>query len=261
MQGIPTPRFPLGPAWFPRLFTIPMDLHWSGVPTPEGPCDFRGNNYMLFPAPAPGKSYSAYFDFESPYFNTLMGVYVIPLQGDTPSPEVVAELGNRDNLAWLRFMGDPDPRSEYELPIKNREVRAHDGGLRIAYEMSYRVHSGLGPNNPRAGVPPLLQSPDALSAAGAAAPRWRENLEDYPVLAQGFHGHLWRQGDFLMVTYVGHPRLTARDGKTYAPLTADPQAMEQVRQTERRAALEVELLPASALPQVKPKRESERISP
>jgi hypothetical protein len=112
----PRPAFRVEQGWLPRIFSLSMQPHWQQIACGDRTQDLRGTSYLLFPAPTEGSTYSAHFDPTSPYFHAFFGVYVLPpVEGQRLPPDIFAELGNRDNLGWLKMMGDPAP---FSLPIE-----------------------------------------------------------------------------------------------------------------------------------------------
>lgn len=186
------------------MFSLAMTPHWQGIDCGEEEIDVEGSSYLLFPEADPGQSYSAHFDPTSPYFYAFFGTYVIaPHNGKRLPPEIFSELGNRDNLAWLNTMGDPHPFSAPTTPTILLPEPGEDD--RWSFVATYAVHSGLGVNNPQAGLPALLLPPSAET--------WSNQIDSYQNMVMHCQGKIWYEGDFLIMSFFTGAEYFRRSGK------------------------------------------------
>ncbi len=193
----PRPAFLVGPGWLPHIFSIRMEPHWRQIDA-GGRCrDYLGTNYVLFPTPTAGRPWTAHFEPTSPYFHAFFGVYILPpVDGERVPPEVFGELGSRDNVAWSRSMGDPEPASRWEGPAP-LEAFEHDAAghcTKWRFTITYRMHADLGTNNPRSGLPEVLRAPPVGSG-------WEREIRPYLPMRLTSRGFLWYEGDYLVINY------------------------------------------------------------
>lgn len=179
--------------WSPRIFVTDLTPHLS-----EG---LSAISYLLVPA-APRGGCSSRFDPDNPFFQTFFGVYVIAQDNlQPPDVEIFAEIGNRDNRAWLRRMGDPRPFSTTSgLPAYETMF---DGRVRVRADV--HVHADIGPGNPAEGMPPELTVPPGL---------WRHALKGYEDRLDTLHAVAWWHERYLVVTWYTGARLTDRRGQS-----------------------------------------------
>ncbi|GAB3167922.1 hypothetical protein [Telluribacter humicola] len=231
----PRPVFLAEPEWFPHIFSIPMSHHWHNIQVDGHLCNLRGTGYLLLPAAAPGAAapggtYSAHFDPGSPYFQAFFGLYVVaPHQGRRVSPEVFVQLGDRDNLAWGKFMGDPSPFSQAEGPVnlQCQETDSADASIRWTCTMTCRIHADLGYQNPQQGLMPILSVP------ASAATAWESQVFSYQEMLATYEVHLWYEGDYLIIGYYNGVSFEKKSGQTVNTLSDYPAFRAQL---ERMAA-------------------------
>jgi hypothetical protein len=202
----PRPIFLSEPDWTGRMFSLAMTPHWQGIACEKGYVDVEGSSYLLFPEAAAGQLYSAHFNPDSPYFYSFFGTYAIaPQGGKRLPPEIFAELGNRDNLAWLSTMGDPHPFSAVTTPtILLPEPGEVD---RWSFVATYAIHSGLGLNNPRSELPELLLPPES----GV----WSNTIDSYQNMVMHCQGKIWYEGDYLIMSFFTGAEYFRRSGKRF----------------------------------------------
>jgi hypothetical protein len=221
----PRPVFLVEPEWIPRIFSLSMTPHWQGVDFGDRVEDLQGISYLLMPAPAAHVSYSAHFDPDSPYFFSFFGLYVIPpVQGRRVTPEIFAELGNRDNLAWLKSMGDPQPYSQPIVPLlAELNQPAEATSPKWSFLVNYQLHSGLGSQNPRANFPEVLLPP-----IGTLPNSWGEKVDSYQDVVMTCRGFLWYEGDYLVINFFNGVEFTNKSGKTINTYNDYPEFREQL---------------------------------
>jgi hypothetical protein len=220
----PRPAFWVEPEWMPRIFSLSMATHWQQVPCGNGQHqDFDGISYFLMPAPAQDTGYSAHFNPESPYFFSFFGLYVIPpVNGQRVSPSIFAELGNRDNLAWLKSMGDPAPYSEPIVPLLAAIEGAGDP-QKWSFIANYQLHGDLGHHNPQSNFPETLMPPRPTLPSA-----WLEQVDSYQDLTMVCRGFLWYEGDYLVMNFFNGVEFTNKAGKTINTYNDYPEFREQL---------------------------------
>ncbi len=207
----PRPAFRVESEWLPRIFCLNMEPHWKKVLCHDRSCDYRGTSYFLLPASAPDATYSAHFDPTSPYFHSFFGVYIIPpVNGQRVSSEVLSELGNRDNLAWLRMMGDPFP---FSVPIEAKclecvETDELGRGKKWSFLTTYLVHGDLGHNVPQEGLPPFLIAPKA-TAKGS----WEQFINSYQEMVITSRGFIWYEENYLILNFFNGIEFCNKTGR------------------------------------------------
>jgi hypothetical protein len=227
----PRPAFLVEPGWIPRIFSLSMASHWRQVSYPLGrrstdghaPRDLDGISYFLMPAPTPGSNYSAHYDPDSPYFFSFFGLYVIPpVNGERVSPRMFAELGNRDNLAWLRSMGDPNPTSQPIMPLLT-ELTADvaEGEQKWSFLANYAMHGDLGTANPQENFPEVLMPPDPAI--------WRSQIASYQNVTMICRGFLWYEGDYLVMNFFNGVEFTNQAGQRINTYENHPEFREQLQ--------------------------------
>lgn len=212
----PRVRFRSAPGWMDfnsGLCCNNMEDHWRAIQPPgfTRPVDLRGANFFVFPAPREGTSYSARFDANSPFFQAFFGVYALPPHEGTRLPldmQLLAELGRRDNQAWLRFMGDPNYAQTSALVESDHtlEASAADGSQRKIGTVRFDWHVDVGPGNPRpGGAAPDLWAPPASA--------WRDHVSAYqPAVQRPARFVAWHAGDYLIANFIIAAEFRRRDG-------------------------------------------------
>ncbi len=221
----PRPAFLVEPEWIPRIFSLSMTPHWRQVNCGDRVEDLQGISYLLMPAPSQGGSYSAHFDPDSPYFFAFFGVYVIPpVQGRRVPPEIFAELGNRDNLAWLKSMGDPQPYSEPVTPLLTKiDHRSASASPKWSFVVNYQLHGDLGLQNPQANFPEVLLPPSY-----ALPNSWSEKVDSYQDMLITCRGFLWYEGDYLVINFFNGAEFTNKAGQKISTYNDCPEFREQL---------------------------------
>lgn len=212
----PRPVFRVEAGWLPKIFCLAMQPHWQHIQCGDAIQDLKGTSYLLFPAPTPGCSYSAHFDATSPYFHAFFGVYVIPsVDGQRLPPEIFAELGNRDNLGWLRRMGDPSPVS---IPTQIEELEQIETD-RWSFQVTYKMHSGLGDNMPQSGIPELFIAPSDA---------WDSHLDSYQELHLTSYGFIWYEGNYLVMNFFNGIEFQDKAGRFVNTMQDYPELRSQM---------------------------------
>ncbi|MCB1322365.1 MAG: PilZ domain-containing protein [Leptospiraceae bacterium] len=204
----PYPLMDIHPEWRPLLFSNDMSTHWRGIDINGERCDLIGCNYYPLPAPLADVSYSARFDPRSVYFLSWVGVYVLPpLNGQRIPISVYTQLVNKDNRAWLRLMGDPNPVSDMEYaPMECVERNATGEPIRWSVVQHCVTHSDLGSNNPRVNVPRIMSVNDALWSGRYES---YQNADHSPIFFEA-----WYESDYLIISFVSCTEIVDRTGNT-----------------------------------------------
>jgi hypothetical protein len=221
----PRPAFWVEPGWIPRIFSLSMAPHWQQV-NHGGRChDLQGISYFLMPEVQADCHYSAHYDPTSPYFFSFFGLYVIPpIAGVRVPLEMFAELGNRDNLAWLTSMGDPHPASRPISPtFIETDPRHGTDTPQWKFTANYQLHGDLGWNNPRQNFPEVLVPP-----APELEPSWLVHIDAYQDVTMICRGFLWYEGDYLIVNFFNGVEYTNVKGETINTYEAYPEFREQL---------------------------------
>jgi hypothetical protein len=203
----PIPVLDVSADWRPHLFSNDMRPHWRGIQADGKKLDLNGCNYFPLPAPLPDVQYSARFDPRSVYFLSWVGVYILPpIDGERVPKSVYAELGNRDNLGWLKNMGDPKPFSVTENPPLVCMERDENGNeCRWSVMQDYVTHSDVGANNPIEGVPPIMR---------VEKDPWTGKYGSYQEIRQSpTYFELWYENDYLIVAFVSCTDVTDASGR------------------------------------------------
>ena len=218
--GNPRPVFSCEPRWHRHIFTVDMDHIWHGADLGLGSAGAVGTQHLLLPAPGPGSSHSAHFDPLSPYFQAFFSLYVAPpIDGRRVPVEAGSVLGRLDNLAWQRFMGDPDPLTDLTEPCTIEPIAYGPQGEATAWfcRANYRIHADLGDRAPDEVLPPILRPP---------YDGWRDVVDSYhPMLMLG-RAVLWYQGDHLMINFFNGVAFTTRDGRAINTYEDGPELRE-----------------------------------
>ncbi len=193
--------------WGPHLYSNDMRPHWQGVEVENQKLDLNGCNYFPLPAPLPDVSYSARFDPRSVYFLSWVGVYIVPpVNGVRVPPEVYAELGNRDNVAWLRNMGDREPVSTMaDVALQCNERDANGDESRWSVIQNCATHSDVGDRNPAKGVPAIMR---VEGGPGKGQYESYQKTDQSPTYFE-----IWYENDYLIIAFVSCTEIEDRHGR------------------------------------------------
>ncbi|MBO3462885.1 hypothetical protein G7B40_001225 [Aetokthonos hydrillicola Thurmond2011] len=221
----PRPAFLVESGWLPRIFCQSMEPHWKQVSAGGLTQDYKGSSYLLFPTPNPGATYSAHFDPTSPYFHAFFGLYIIPpVNGERVLPEVFSEFGNRDNLGWLRKMGDPFP---FSVPVQPKflecvETDELGQGKKWSFITSYKLHASLGDNSPQQGLPEILVVPKSTNSF------WKQFIDSYQDIVMTTRGFIWYEGDYLIMNFFNGIEFYDRNFRKIDTYNDYPEFREQM---------------------------------
>ncbi len=140
------PKFSYLPPEWTNMFKLPMNNIWKQL-------DIKGMNYFVFGKPKSiFSSYSARSDPFSKYYQAWFGTYIIKgcvkwISKDMTRIDSVglAQIAEKDQIAWLKGMGDKNPYAELRSVDSVDTVKAC-GKERRLYEETLMSHSDISTN-------------------------------------------------------------------------------------------------------------------